>query len=241
MEVPVRDYGGQRRMNRCRRGGAATVARVAQAQRAEFPRAEALTAEIDRAPRVRRRRRPHPGGPRAAVAAAVGELAARRRSRGSRPEASPEPAPPGRRRTNPTDRVKFGRRAHRPWCCLWLHVVPLRPRSRQRSSHCRASCRPKLGRRSTLSWARAATRAPPCRRSRTSYVILQADREAAARTDGNPALPDLPTIADTLPRLPDHAVTGHRCAGRHPRDIVKRLAEEFDEPLTNAEVRTTTS
>lgn len=50
MEVPVRDYGGQRRRNRCRRGSAATVARVAQAQRAEFPRAEALTAEIDRLP-----------------------------------------------------------------------------------------------------------------------------------------------------------------------------------------------
>jgi tripartite-type tricarboxylate transporter receptor subunit TctC len=60
---------------------------------------------------------------------------------------------------------------------------------------------------------------------------------ATTGTDRNPALPDLPTIADTLPGYEITQSWGIVVPAGTPGDIVKRLAEEFGKALTNAEVR----
>lgn len=60
---------------------------------------------------------------------------------------------------------------------------------------------------------------------------------ATTGTDRNPALPDLPTVADTLPGYEITQSWGIVVPAGTPADIVKRLADEFGKALTNAEVR----
>lgn len=60
---------------------------------------------------------------------------------------------------------------------------------------------------------------------------------ASTGTDRNPALPDLPTVADTLPGYEITQSWGIVVPAGTPEDIVKRLADEFGKALTNAEVR----
>jgi len=60
---------------------------------------------------------------------------------------------------------------------------------------------------------------------------------ATTGTDRNPALPDLPTVADTLPGYEITQSWGIVVPAGTPGDIVKRLSDEFGKALTNAEVR----
>lgn len=60
---------------------------------------------------------------------------------------------------------------------------------------------------------------------------------ASTGTDRNPALPDLPTVADTLPGYEITQSWGIVVPAGTSEDIVKRLADEFGKALTNAEVR----
>ena len=59
---------------------------------------------------------------------------------------------------------------------------------------------------------------------------------ATTGTDRNPALPDLPTIADTLPGYEITQSWGIVVPAGTPGDVVKRLADEFGKALANAEV-----
>jgi tripartite-type tricarboxylate transporter receptor subunit TctC len=60
---------------------------------------------------------------------------------------------------------------------------------------------------------------------------------ATTGTDRNPALPDLPTVADTLPGYEITQSWGIAVPAGTPADVVKRLADEFGKALTNADVR----
>jgi tripartite-type tricarboxylate transporter receptor subunit TctC len=60
---------------------------------------------------------------------------------------------------------------------------------------------------------------------------------ATTGTDRNPALPDLPTVADTLPGYEITQSWGIVVPAGTPSDIVKRLGEEFGKALANADVR----
>ena len=59
---------------------------------------------------------------------------------------------------------------------------------------------------------------------------------ATTGTDRNPALPDLPTVADTLPGYEITQSWGIVVPAGTPADVVKRLADEFGKALANAEV-----
>ena len=59
---------------------------------------------------------------------------------------------------------------------------------------------------------------------------------ATTGTDRNPALPDLPTVADTLPGYEITQSWGIVVPAGTPGGVVKRLAEEFGKALANAEV-----
>jgi tripartite-type tricarboxylate transporter receptor subunit TctC len=59
---------------------------------------------------------------------------------------------------------------------------------------------------------------------------------ATTGTDRNPALPDLPTVADTLPGYEITQSWGIVVPAGTPGDVVKRLADEFGKALANAEV-----
>jgi tripartite-type tricarboxylate transporter receptor subunit TctC len=59
---------------------------------------------------------------------------------------------------------------------------------------------------------------------------------ATTGTDRNPALPDLPTVADTLPGYEITQSWGIVVPAGTPGDAVKRLADEFGKALANAEV-----
>jgi tripartite-type tricarboxylate transporter receptor subunit TctC len=60
---------------------------------------------------------------------------------------------------------------------------------------------------------------------------------ATTGTERNPALPDLPTVADTLPGYEITQSWGIVVPAGTPADVVKRIGEEFGKALTNAEVR----
>jgi len=60
---------------------------------------------------------------------------------------------------------------------------------------------------------------------------------ATTGTDRNPALPDLPTVADTLPGYEITQSWGIAVPAGTPADVVRRLADEFGKALTNADVR----
>ena len=64
----------------------------------------------------------------------------------------------------------------------------------------------------------------------------QGQRRHVAGTDRNPALPDLPTVADTLPGYEITQSWGIVVPAGTPGDVVKRLADEFGKALANAEV-----
>jgi len=60
---------------------------------------------------------------------------------------------------------------------------------------------------------------------------------ATTGTDRNPALPDLPTVADTLPGYEITQSWGIVVPAGVPGDIVKRLSDEFGKALANPEIR----
>jgi tripartite-type tricarboxylate transporter receptor subunit TctC len=60
---------------------------------------------------------------------------------------------------------------------------------------------------------------------------------ATTGTERNPALPDLPTVADTLPGYEITQSWGIGVPAGTPPDVVKRIGDEFGKALTNAEVR----
>jgi tripartite-type tricarboxylate transporter receptor subunit TctC len=60
---------------------------------------------------------------------------------------------------------------------------------------------------------------------------------ATTGTDRNPALPELPTVADTLSGYEITQSWGIVVPAGTPGDIVKRLADELGRALANAEVR----
>jgi tripartite-type tricarboxylate transporter receptor subunit TctC len=60
---------------------------------------------------------------------------------------------------------------------------------------------------------------------------------ASTGTDRNPALPNLPTVADTLPGYDISQSWGIVVPAGTPGDIVKRLSDEFGKALANAEIR----
>jgi tripartite-type tricarboxylate transporter receptor subunit TctC len=60
---------------------------------------------------------------------------------------------------------------------------------------------------------------------------------ATTGTDRNPALPGLPTVADTLPGYDITQSWGIVVPAGTPGDIVKRLADEFGKALMNVDVR----
>ena len=60
---------------------------------------------------------------------------------------------------------------------------------------------------------------------------------ATTGTERNPALPDLPTVADTLPGYEITQSWGIVVPAGTPADVVKRLGDEFGKALANAEVR----
>jgi tripartite-type tricarboxylate transporter receptor subunit TctC len=60
---------------------------------------------------------------------------------------------------------------------------------------------------------------------------------ATTGTERNPALPDLPTVADTLPGYEITQSWGIVVPAGTPPDVVKRIGDEFGKALTNAEVR----
>jgi tripartite-type tricarboxylate transporter receptor subunit TctC len=69
---------------------------------------------------------------------------------------------------------------------------------------------------------------------------MNAGRVRAIATTGgerNPALPDLPTVADTLPGYEITQSWGIVVPAGTPVDIVKRLSDEFGKALANAEIR----
>ena len=59
---------------------------------------------------------------------------------------------------------------------------------------------------------------------------------ATTGTDRNPALPDLPTVADTLPGYEITQSWGIVVPAGTPAGVVQRLADEFGKALANAEV-----
>ena len=60
---------------------------------------------------------------------------------------------------------------------------------------------------------------------------------ATTGTERNPALPDLPTVADTLPGYEITQSWGIVVPAGTPPDVVKRIGDEFAKALTNGEVR----
>ena len=60
---------------------------------------------------------------------------------------------------------------------------------------------------------------------------------ATTGTERNPALPDLPTVADTLPGYEITQSWGIVAPAGTPADIVRRLSDEFGKALANADVR----
>jgi tripartite-type tricarboxylate transporter receptor subunit TctC len=60
---------------------------------------------------------------------------------------------------------------------------------------------------------------------------------ATTGTERNPALPDLPTVADTLPGYEITQSWGIVVPAGTPPDVVKRIGDEFARALTNPEVR----
>lgn len=60
---------------------------------------------------------------------------------------------------------------------------------------------------------------------------------ATTGTERNPALPDLPTVADTLPGYEITQSWGIVVPAGTPGDVVKRLGDELDKALANADVR----
>ena len=60
---------------------------------------------------------------------------------------------------------------------------------------------------------------------------------ATTGTDRNPALPDLPTVADTLPGYEITQSWGIVVPAGTPSEIVKRIGDEFRNALMNADVR----
>ena len=69
---------------------------------------------------------------------------------------------------------------------------------------------------------------------------MNAGRVRAIATTGserNPALPDLPTVADTLPGYEITQSWGIVVPAGTPGDVVKRLGDEFGKALANPEVR----
>ena len=60
---------------------------------------------------------------------------------------------------------------------------------------------------------------------------------ATTGTERNPALPDLPTVADTLPGYDITQSWGMVAPAGTPSDVLKRLGEELGKALANAEVR----
>jgi tripartite-type tricarboxylate transporter receptor subunit TctC len=69
---------------------------------------------------------------------------------------------------------------------------------------------------------------------------MKSGRVRALATTGkerNPALPDLPTVADTLPGYEITQSLGIVVPAGTPPDVVKRIGDEFARALTNPEVR----
>ena len=69
---------------------------------------------------------------------------------------------------------------------------------------------------------------------------MSAGRVRAIATTGserNPALPDLPTVADTLPGYEITQSWGIVVPAGTPAEVVKRLGDEFAKALANPEVR----
>jgi len=60
---------------------------------------------------------------------------------------------------------------------------------------------------------------------------------ATTGTERNPALPDLPTVADTLPGYEITQSWGIVVPAGTPADVVKRLGDEFGKALANPEIR----
>jgi len=60
---------------------------------------------------------------------------------------------------------------------------------------------------------------------------------ASTGTERNPALPELPTVADTLPGYEITQSWGIVAPAGTPPDVAKRLGDEFAKALANAEVR----
>jgi len=60
---------------------------------------------------------------------------------------------------------------------------------------------------------------------------------ASTGTERNPALPDVPTVADTLPGYEITQSWGIVAPAGTPPDVVKRMSEEFAKALANAEVK----
>jgi len=60
---------------------------------------------------------------------------------------------------------------------------------------------------------------------------------ASTGIERNPALPDLPTVADTLPGYEITQSWGIVAPAGTPPDVVKRLADEFAKALANAELK----
>jgi tripartite-type tricarboxylate transporter receptor subunit TctC len=60
---------------------------------------------------------------------------------------------------------------------------------------------------------------------------------ASTGTERNPALPDLPTVADTLAGYEITQSWGIVAPAGTPPDVVKRLGDEFAKALANAEVK----
>ena len=60
---------------------------------------------------------------------------------------------------------------------------------------------------------------------------------ATTGTERNPALPELPTVADTLPGYEITQSWGIVAPAGTPADIVRRLSDEFGKALANADVR----
>jgi len=60
---------------------------------------------------------------------------------------------------------------------------------------------------------------------------------ATTGTDRNPALPDLPTVADTLPGYEITQSWGIVVPAGTTSEIVKRIGDEFRNALMNADVR----
>jgi tripartite-type tricarboxylate transporter receptor subunit TctC len=63
-------------------------------------------------------------------------------------------------------------------------------------------------------------------------------RDRVDRHERNPALPELPTVADTLPGYEITQSWGIVAPAGTPADVVKRLGDEFAKALANAESRT---